>query len=65
MNKNDDQETSRRGFFRQALRQVLEPVVDYVDERQIQIKSQLAVNSNLIDELPVSPLSYYLRPPGD
>lgn len=64
MNKNDDQETSRRSFFRQALRQVLEPVIDYVDERQNQIKSQLVVNSNLVDELPVSPFSYYLRPPG-
>ena len=64
MSQKDDQETSRRSFFRQAMRRVLEPVVDYVDERQSQIKTQLSINSSPVEPSNISPFSYYLRPPG-
>ena len=61
MSQTEDKETSRRGFFQQALRRVLEPVADYVDEQQQTLRAELASKANQKDHLPQS---YYLRPPG-
>ena len=65
MSQTEDKETSRRGFFQQALRKVLEPVADYVDERQQTLSAELSSRANQKDYAHLSlPQSYYLRPPG-
>lgn len=65
MSQTEDKETSRRGFFQQALRRVLEPVVDYVDEHQQSLRAELSAEANQKDHAHSPwPLSYYLRPPG-